>query len=317
MVPLSKMLHKRKISLFLTIMVSVLTATLSLWWNAQLSQIINQVSVGILPPDKMILWALFTMFMIGVFNYIKTYCSKSTCEKMAHDLRMGYAHYFLLLSVEEAEKIITGEQLSKLQNEINAVSTYLNMNLFQLFDDGVRFLTTLIWLSSIHLTLTLAPNLPVVFIIIYILWSSKIIGIATESSQEAKGVMNQFSDTLLTMFPIIRLYQVTPMIQKEYKNAVNTWEKQTIRAERTRARLMSLSGALSLLPLILLFLVGGHMVISGTLTIGTLYICLNLSGNVSGVMKNMPSFIASFQQFSINMKRLSPYIVMIEKGASV
>ncbi len=309
---LSKMLCKRKISMFLTIIVSVSTVTLSLWWNAQLSKMIDQVSVGILPTNEMILWAFFTMLMIGIFSYIKTFCSKRTCEKMAHDLRMGYAHYFLFLSVEEAEKLSTGEQLSKLQNEINAVSTYLNTNLFQLFDDGVRFLTTLIWLSSIHLTLTLAPNFPMIFIIIYILWSSKIIATATQRSQEAKGVMNQCSDTLLAMFPIIRLYHVSPTIQEGYENAVNTWEHQTIRAERTRARLMSLSGALSFLPLILLFLVGGHMVIKGTITIGTLYIFLNLSGNVSGVMKNMPSFIATFQQFSINMKRLSPYILMIE-----
>ncbi len=55
------------------------------------------------------------------------------------------------------------------------------------------------------------------------------------------------------------------------------------------------------------------MAINGVITVGTLYIFLNLSGNVSGVMMNMPGYITAFRQFSSNMNRLSPQVLHTKK----
>ena len=311
---LSKMLYKRKLLSIITICATGLTAAVTLWWNTQLSDIINTVSVGVSPPKEMVFWALVTMLVMGATNYIKSYISGYTCEGMTHDLRMGYARHLTSLPITEVEELNAGEQLSKLQNEIAGVSGYLNANLFQLFDDGIRFLSTFIWLLFISPTLTLASNLPAFIIVAYVFWSSKIIGSATERSQTAKGQMNQYADMLLTLFPIIRLYDAARITLDGYTSSVKVWENQTVRLERTKAWLMSLSGVLSSIPLLFLFFVGGHMVINGVLTVGTLYIFLNLSGNVPGVLMNMPGHIAAFRQFSVNMKRLSPHVLIVGKG---
>lgn len=69
----------------------------------------------------------------------------------------------------------------------------------------------------------------------------------------------------------------------------------------------------SYIPLLILLLIGGNQIIQGTTTIGTLYIFINLSGNVSGVMMNMPNRIAGFRRFVANMQRLEPS-VLIENG---
>jgi ABC-type bacteriocin/lantibiotic exporter with double-glycine peptidase domain len=115
---------------------------------------------------------------------------------------------------------------------------------------------------------------------------------------------------MLTLFPIIRLYDAARLTIDGYTGAVKTWESHNIRLERTRARLLSLSAVLSQIPLLFLFLVGGHMAIGGVLSVGTLYVFLNLSGNVSGVMMNMPGHIAAFRQFLANINRLSPHVVL-------
>jgi len=44
---------------------------------------------------------------------------------MAHDLHMGFAKHFTLLSLAEIENINAGEQMSKLQNEMSEVSGFL------------------------------------------------------------------------------------------------------------------------------------------------------------------------------------------------
>ena len=90
----------------------------------------------------------------------------------------------------------------------------------------------------------------------------------------------------------------------QYNSSVELWEKTSIKEERVRAGLLSLSAFLSCLPLLLLLLIGGSQVLQGSIEIGILYIFVNLSGNVSGIMMNMPGQIASFRRFASNMARL-------------
>ncbi len=299
---LIRIIQKRLVLILLTVGLIVLNVLISLYWNVELSSIINIISIGSIIPLIIIIRSLS--------SYISNYISGLSCEYISHDLRMGYARYFINLPTYEVEQLSTGEELSKLQNEIADVSKYLDNNLFQLFGDFIRFITTFIWLLVLNPKLTLSVNLPVFFILIYVFYSSKVISSSTLQSQKAKGEMNKYSDTLLSIFPIIRLYDATHMIINNYSNELENWKVQTIRTERIRALLMSLSGLLSTIPLILLFFIGGNMVINKTLTIGTLYIFLNLSGNVSGIMMNMPGYISSFRQFAVNMKLLSPKITL-------
>jgi len=304
------MIRKRLFLALAAVLASALLVTVTLWWNTQLSGIINTISEGNTLSKNVIILSTIIMLAMCTANFLKTYISEFVCEILTHDLRMGYARYFSSLPLSEIEKLNAGEQLSKLQNEIAEVSRYINGNLFQLINDSITFIATITWLLFINARLTLTVNLPVVVIMVYVFYSSKIISTATERSQLARGQMNKYADTLLVLFPIIRLYEASQMMLLNYNKEVSEWEYQTVRAERIRARLMSLSGLLSSIPLMLIFYVGGNMVINDILTFGTLYVFLNLSGNVSGVMMNMPGFIASFRQFSVNMRRLMPMILL-------
>lgn len=307
---LVKLIQKRLLLSFAAVCASALLVAVMLWWNAVLGGIVNDISVGRTLPIYMISYASVIMLVMCAVNFLKTYISGYVCEVLTHDLRMGYARHFSALSFSEIEKLNAGEQLSKLQNEIAEVSNYINGNLFQLVNDCITFLATIMWLLVINARLTLTVNLPVFVIMIYVFYSSKIISTATEHSQQTRGQINKHADMMLVLLPIIRLYDAARMMAANYRKEVDEWKNQTVRTERTRARLMSLSGLLSSIPLMLIFLVGGNMVASDVLTLGTLYIFLNLSGGVSGVMMNMPGFIASFRQFSINMKRLAPVVIL-------
>jgi len=311
---LIKMIKNRLFLTLAAICASALLVAVILWWNAHLSGIIDRISEGNALSTEIIVLAIVIMLAMCVVNFIKTYVSGFVCEILTHDLRMGYARHFSSLPLSDIEKLNAGEQLSKLQNEIAEVSTYINGNLFQLINDGITFFATLAWLLFINARLTLTVNLPVFLIMIYVFYSSKVISNATERSQHARGQMNKYADTLLTLFPVIRLYDAMHMMLENYNKEVGEWKNQTARAEKVRARLMSLSGLLTSIPLMLIFLVGGNMVINDILTLGLLYVFLNLSGSVSGIMMNMPGFIASFRQFSVNMKRLAPMIKFEERS---
>jgi ABC-type bacteriocin/lantibiotic exporter with double-glycine peptidase domain len=163
----------------------------------------------------------------------------------------------------------------------------------------------MLWLNT---KLTLLANVPTIVIILYTFYSSKVIDKAVQRSQQANVQMNGFADTLITIFPIMKLFDANRLIREKYNAALEQWESASISAESKRAKLMSPSGLLSCIPLLLLFLIGGTQVINGSTTIGTLYFFINLSGNVSGVMMNMPGRIAMFRKFSADMKRIEPFV---------
>lgn len=305
---LKKLLTKRIGLVTLTVIISISAIVVSLWWNSQLSAMINMISTNILVPTRTVILAAMTILISMGMAYLLNICSGWTCETLAHDLRMGYAEHLTALPITEVENLNAGEQLSRLQNEIGEVSRFLRDNLFAFVDDLVKFIGTFSWMLWLNPKLTLFANVPTVIIIGYTFFSSKVIGKAALKSQQANAQMNGFADTLISVFPIVRLFHANLLIQNKYNTALEQWANASISEERKRAKLMSLSALLSCTPLLLLFLIGGTQIIHGSTTIGTLFVFINLSGNVSGVMMNMPGRIAVFRRFSANMKRIEPCI---------
>ena len=80
----------------------------SLWWNAQLSVIINIINTNNFVPMRTIIIAVITIFSSAGMAYLSSICSGWTCETLAHDLRMGYAEHFTALQITEIENFNAG-----------------------------------------------------------------------------------------------------------------------------------------------------------------------------------------------------------------
>lgn len=305
--------RRRGLLLLGTVGLSLLALAVSLWWNALLGGIIDGIGAGE-PPGKPALMqgAAAVLLSAGLACGLKL-LTGWTCETLAHDLRMGYARRLASLPAEELEDLNAGEQLSRLQNELGDVSDYLKNNLFQLADQAVRFVGTAAFLLWLNPELTLWVYLPCFLILAYVFFSSRVIQSAARQTQQKKLRMNGFADTLLTLFPLVRLYDAADLLRRGYREALGQWREKNIRLERARAGLMSLSALLACIPTLLLLLLGGAQVLQGKEHLGTLYVFLNLSGNVSGVFTNMPGYLAAFRGFSANMERLEPWLLVEEE----
>lgn len=308
MILLKKLFINRKWLLLAILLLNIISVGIGLCWNAYLSGIIDSVSVGEGISFSVLVGAIGFIAFNAASAYGQVLLSGWIGETLTHDIRMGYARNIASTPLTELENRNAGEVLSGLQNEIVGVTEYLGGGLLQIVDSTIRFIATLGWLLFLNPTLTLSANLPLVPIVAYVFLSSRVIGKATEKSLDALKQMNGFADTLITLFPVVRLFDASKLIAEKYILKLQNWESLTVRRECKKAFLMSLSGIIAAVPLVLLFLVGGLMVVRGTMSLGTLYIFINLSGDVSGVMMNMPGMVAGFRQFSANLKRLEPRV---------
>ena len=258
----------------------------------------------------MVVRALILIAVISIFSLLSESISGLSCEVMTHDLRMGFAGRLAEMSLPELEQINAGEEVSGFQNEIGEVSDYMTENMVKLAGDAVRFAGTLILLLSVCPILTAGAYLPVAGIVAYVFYSSKIIGRLTQQEQEARKKMDGYVDIILTLFPIIRIYDAAGLLWERFREENRIWGQAAEKREKTAAELMSLSALLSSIPVLLLLLLGGYLTQKKVITTGTLYLFLNLSGNVTGIMMNMPGHIAAFRKFKAHMKRLEPHISM-------
>ncbi len=302
---MSKVFKAQKFKLAISVLLGICLIMVTLLWNSRLAVIIDYVSEGVKVPTDYLVITIVILLSMVIVTAIKNLVAGYTCEKVNHGIRMWYAGRYAKMNLSQLENISTGTEISKLQNEVNEITDFISTNLLQRVDDLINFVFTFSWLLIINWKLTLAANLFSLLVMVYAMYTSKIISKMTIKSRQEAGRMNSLAGSVSELFPVIKIYNAAAMMCRNYEFYVQNWETAGKKEERTRAKLMSLSAILSSVPLMLILLVGGSMVIGGTLELGTLYVFINLSGNVSGILMNMPSHIARYRRFTANVKRVN------------
>ena len=314
---ITRTFYKVKFMIFLTFAVDIIFLAVTLVWNKYLANLIDLVtaenagmdgagnsSIHGMLVELLIILAAF-IFMSGANAFI----SGVTTARINYELRQNYIESIARNSVSfmrSKERAVSGgEMTSVLLNEFNAVSVFISENLFFIFDSFIKFLGTFGWFIFLNPFLAFSSNLPVFLIILYVSFSSKILKNYTIKANEENAKLNGVTESLMSLFPVIRLYQAQKFILTNYTNRLEAWEKLNISMEKKKALLMSISAVMTCIPLLLLVLIGGNLVIKGEMTVGELYIFINLSGNVSGILMNMPSFIMQFRIFAGNLQKIS------------
>jgi ABC-type bacteriocin/lantibiotic exporter with double-glycine peptidase domain len=295
---------KEKISICLTFLFDILFLAIVLFWNKQLAVLIDLVTTGNAVTKSMILNLAIILAAYILMSGATSFVSGVTCTGINYALRENYIQKISHKDLH-SQKQSGGKEASVIINELTAVSNFISENLFFMFDSLIKFIGSFGWLIYLNPFLAITANLPVFFIIIYISFSSKILQKYTIKTNEENSKINSVTDSLMNLFPVIKLYQAQKMILENYFTILTDWEKLNVSMEKKKALLMSISAVITCIPLLLLILIGGKLIIMGKLTVGELYVFISLSGNVSGILMNMPSFIMQFRIFGANLKKLN------------
>ena len=313
---LKQLIKSHKVLFGTAILSTLISIILNLYWNHFLAKMIDIIgnSTSFYFGNSVLIYFLiagiFIILLHTISEFLSSYAASYTCEIFAHEMRMGYVRYYLESDIRILSNLNVGEEQSAMQNELKEISDYMKENLFSLMKQFGTFVVTVVFLLCKSLQLTVLSILPVVPLLVYCSFSGKIIKDYTEQCQNSKQKINGLADTVIELFPIIQVYSAYRLINSVLYVRLAEWENTNILKERVSARLMSLSGVLSFVPLLLLLGFGGFMVIDGEISIGTFYIFINLSGNVSGFLQNMPNIYADFRRFSASIGRLATKFVL-------
>lgn len=304
---------KEKIKIFLTFLFDLFFLAVVLVWNRQLAVLIDLVTSGQTVTKSIIMNLVVILAAYILMSGATTFVSGVTCSGINYSLRQNYIQKISNQNLP-TQKLNGGKEASVLMNELTAVSNFISENLFFMFDSLIKFIGSFGWLIYLNPFLAITSNLPLFLIIIYISFSSKILQKYTLKTNEENSKINSVTDSLMNLFPVIRLYQAQKMILENYSTLLTEWEKLNVSMEKKKALLMSISAVITNIPLLLIILIGGKLVILGKLSLGELYVFISLSGNVSGILMNMPSFIMQFRIFGANLKKLNVPVIVDNTG---
>ncbi|HEY8350733.1 MAG TPA: hypothetical protein VIM13_13005, partial [Clostridia bacterium] len=68
--------------------------------------------------------------------------------------------------------------------------------------------------------------------------ASRAISEAAQQSQQANGRLNGFAESLVAVFPVMKLFDAVRLVRSKYDAALEEWERAAVRQERRRAALM-------------------------------------------------------------------------------
>ena len=299
-----KLFQNRKGTAILTLLCCAGSVVSTLLWNKDLAVLIDGVQGGMGLDRERVAWCVVYLILAALLQGAMQFLSGYAGEYAVHDLRMRLAKTTMGREYASIAKENSAELVSLQQNEMEDINRYISDNLFTLCTTVISFVLNLLFLLMQNAKLTLLYLLPVAGMAVYTTLSGKVIYRYTKREQEQQRKMNGVAGTLLSLFPVVRLYEAEVLLEQRYTERIDGWKNAVVTQEKTKAKLMSISGMLSCIPLVLLMLVGGRMVFQGTLSIGMLYVFINLSGNVSGVMINISVHLANFRRFCGNLERV-------------
>lgn len=296
--------RKQKWNIFFTLIADIAFLGIVFMWNKYLSALIDFVLAGNKISTQMIFRFILILLLYILMNGFTSFMASFTSEKINFYLRENYIHSVADKGFNYLQNVGSGNGASVLLNEMTSICGFISSNLFFIIDSAIKFAGTFGWFLILNPTLAILSNLPVAGILIYVSFSSKILKGYTIKANEQKSNLNGITESLMSLFPVIRLYDAGKMILQNYENTVDEWEGSVAVLEKRSALLMSISALITCIPLMLTILIGGKFIIFGRMTVGQLYIFINLSGNVSGILMNMPSFIMQLRVFAGNLAKL-------------
>ena len=165
---LKKLIQLHKFIFGIAVLFTFLSVVLNLFWNEFLAETLDEFtnSMSLVIP-AFFTSALLIIFFLATSEYLSSYFAAYTCEIFAHELRMGYAGYYLQSNIQMLSNLNVGEEQSAMQNELKDISNYLNENLFALMKQFGSFVVTVVFLLCQNCKLALVSTLPVIPLIIY------------------------------------------------------------------------------------------------------------------------------------------------------
>src|SRR5215216_1373541 len=245
--------------------------------------------------NQTILFLVAALFLSGFFNFIKTYQTAYVGERIVADVRERVYSHLQELPLSFYDNHRTGDLMSHISNDAALIQSTLSSNMLMIPQHIVTLIVGVIMLLVMdwRLTLFLACVIPVMA-----LGSAIFGGYVRKLSrriQEQLSVGMIIMEETLSCQRIVKAFAREEFETRRFRNVLEQFFQITIRRAWLQAAFGTAMTTIVFIGLAGLFWYGGHQVMSGRLTPGSLIAFMLYAAFVASPLGALARFYSDFQ----------------------
>ena len=268
------------------------------------------VAVGWVGQDKLAVLnfavlAVATIAIVGALSsYLEKYLTTSVGQWVMHDLRRTVYHHIHRLSLAEHDEKRTGDLISRVTSDIEAIQTFITSALLGIFTNILTLagiIGVMLYLNW-RFTLISLSIAPVLFLVIY-LFTSRI----KQASRDVRKKEGELVSLVEEVFTSIRV--VKAFAREDYEET--RFEQQSL--GNVEAALVARSIKAKLAPIVevtvatgtcLVLAYGARLVLAGQLTAGALVVFLLYLGKMYKPMRELSKMTDTVSRAGVSLERI-------------
>lgn len=212
---------------------------------------------------------LAVLYVISaVFSFIQTFVTSDISQKVSYNLRKEISEKINKLPLNYFDKKTHGEVLSRVTNDVDAISQNLNQILSQMITSITTIIGVLIMMLSISVSMTLVSlviiPMSLVFIMIVVKKSQK----HFKSQQEYLGHTNGHVEEIYSGHTIMKAFNGEEKAIAEFDELNDTLYNSAWKSQFLSGMMMPIMAFIGNLGYVMVAIMGGYLTIKKTIQVG-------------------------------------------------
>ena len=228
----------------------------------------NSVLIGETPSATLLHLSVFivSVFLVkNIVKYVSGVAFFTMCEMIARDMRTTVFDRLLKHSLGYFHANKTGELISLVTNEINAMHGSIVPFFMQLVRSPVEILLLLTLLLSLSVKLTLiAMSTSVVTLVIIRFSQSYLRRYATRMADSTAGYVSTLQETISSV-RIVKAFSAEMVMSNRFIQQASTYMRSAVKLSRIHEAIPTLNEVFAISALSVVLFLGGHEVFAGTM----------------------------------------------------
>lgn len=242
--------------------------------------------------------------VMSTSNFLQNYISNYVGQKMLTDVRQDLFAHMQSLSLAYFENKRTGEIMSRMTNDLNAVQRVMNLITLNMLAAPLSLVGILVfmWVLSWKLTLISCVGIPLIALVIG-RWGKKA-GIYARRVQEQMAEISGILQERITGIRIIQCFTREEFESDRFRKVNEKSLREIMKGVRVSSGLVSIVDIISIICIVAVLCVGGLQAIHHTISPTTLLTFLAAINTAVGQAKKLSTVVVSLRQMEASVARL-------------
>jgi ATP-binding cassette, subfamily B, multidrug efflux pump len=270
--------------------------------KSSIDELSKHVTTGLIIKNAV--YIVLTTVFAGIFGFLIRQTIIVVSREIEYDLRKDFWEHIQKLPLRFFQNNSIGNIMSHATNDINSVRSYVGPSVMYAIDNGVLFTMVLIIMFSLSVKLTLFALLPMPVLSFLVYAVMKKVHVRYTKIQEKFSELTTRAQENIAGIRVIKSYHREDYEIDQYSRTSNEYLFRKMDLVKLQAFFQPLFFLIAGFSIIVIIWLGGRMIISNELTLGTLAAYISYMGMLIWPMISFGWVANMIQQAEASMKRL-------------